>query len=214
MTAVCWIVGAGLADEGSITGVELNGGRWWPDGALRCPGEDRLPLVVEISDLSNIDSAASRVHEAVKVGQAALGVVLTIATRPSPGTSPADPHAAPPTVHLTISTLHKTTSGEVALFCNPYDVTVTAPPDHKCLGPDHPHRHIVSKGHTARGDDGLLPNLELPLDGFRKRQGTRVRGERLLVEGKAMRWLATSAVYDEVVKEAERKVGKSEAQKV
>lgn len=170
---------------------------------MRFPGRDRLPLVVEVSDLTNIDAAAARVHEAVQTGQAALGVVLTIASRPPSPSSPV------PTVHLTISALHKTSKGDVALSCDPYDLTVTAPPDHKCLDEAHPHRHFVSKGHAPRGDDGLLPNLELPLEPFAggAKEG-KVRGERLLVEGKAIRWVATVGVYDQVVREAERKAGK------
>ena len=176
---------------------------------MRAAGEDRLPLVVEVSDLANIDAAAARVQEAVKTSKVALGVVVTIATRHSPALDPSNPTTALPIVHLTLSALYQTSKGEVALFCDPYDLTISAPPDHQCRDAVHPHRHFVSKDSAAKGDDGLLPNLELPLEPFRA--GTaRVRGERLLVEGKAVRWVATVGVYDPVVNEvggkaAERK---------
>lgn len=86
--------------------MELNEGRWWPDGSLRVKGEDRLPLIVEVSDLSNIDAAAARVHEAVKTNNAALGIVLTVATRHTPVLDPSNPTSALPVVHLTVSVLH------------------------------------------------------------------------------------------------------------
>lgn len=68
-----------------------------------------------------------------------------------------------------------------------------------------PPAHLVAKGDSvdpARGDAGLLPNLELPFGPFLIKGVQAKVGKRVLVEGKAMRVIVTR-VYDAVAEKGE-----------